>query len=40
MNAGSHTVTWNAQKFASGIYYYRIEHEKGKALTKKMLLLK
>jgi len=37
---GNHTITWNAEDFASGIYFYRIETGDSKVLTQKMLLVK
>ena len=39
MEAGSHTVTWNADKVSSGVYFYRIT-AKDFTETKKMLMLK
>ncbi|MCP4568110.1 MAG: T9SS type A sorting domain-containing protein [FCB group bacterium] len=39
MNAGQYNVVWNAEHFASGLYFYRLSH-KNQALTKKMTLLK
>ncbi|MBN1638144.1 MAG: carboxypeptidase regulatory-like domain-containing protein [Ignavibacteriales bacterium] len=39
MNAGVHTVDFNASHLSSGIYFYRIETEKFSE-TKKMILLK
>ena len=37
---GSYTVNWNAEDFASGVYFYRIKTANSIALTQKMLLLK
>ncbi|MFH1011716.1 MAG: T9SS type A sorting domain-containing protein [bacterium] len=37
--AGSHTVSWNASDFASGVYLYRLQAG-GRMQTKKMVLLK
>ena len=37
--AGVHTVDFDAGRFNSGVYYYSLESD-GKALTKKMLLIK
>jgi len=39
MEAGNHTVTWNADKVSSGVYFYRIA-AKDFTETKKMLMLK
>jgi len=39
MEAGSHTVTWNADKVSTGVYFYRIT-AKDFTETKKMLMLK
>lgn len=39
MEAGYHTVRWNAVNMSSGIYFYRIEAE-GFAATRRMVLLK
>ncbi len=39
MKAGQHQVTFDASRFASGIYYYRLESN-NKVLIKKMILLK
>jgi endoglucanase len=41
-NAGHHSVTWDAQKFASGIYYYRIKIEGTKPFekTQKLVLIR
>jgi len=39
MNAGEHTVTWNAENMASGIYVYKLI-AKGFVQTRKMILLK
>jgi hypothetical protein len=36
---GSHSTTWNAQKFPSGIYLLKMEVEKN-SITKKMLVVK
>jgi hypothetical protein len=40
MNAGSHSVTFNAADLSSGVYYYRIEAEGKFVETKQMILLK
>jgi len=37
--AGNHVITFNADKFSTGVYYYRIETEKF-THTRKMILLK
>jgi len=39
MDAGEHTVTWNAENVASGIYIYKLL-TKGFVQTRKMILLK
>jgi len=39
MEAGTHTVAWDASQYASGVYFYRITAGSFTA-TKKMLLLK
>jgi len=39
MEAGSHTVTWDASNYSSGVYFYRISAEKFSE-TKKMMMLK
>lgn len=39
MDAGSHTVRFDASKLSSGLYLYQL-NVKGKSLTKKMTLLK
>lgn len=38
-DAGSHTVTWNADPYSTGVYFYRIT-AKDFTETKKMLMLK
>lgn len=38
-NAGSHTLRWNAQGFASGVYIYQLKAN-GSRQTKKLILLK
>ncbi|GEM_PF-706225 len=37
--AGEHSVDWNASRYSSGVYFYRV-YGGGKVLTKKMTLLK
>ena len=37
---GSHEVSWNAEDYAGGMYFYRIELGGSKVLTQKMLLVK
>jgi hypothetical protein len=39
LNAGSHSLTFNGDNLASGIYYYRLESS-GNVAVKKMLLIK
>ncbi|HWR81673.1 MAG TPA: T9SS type A sorting domain-containing protein [Candidatus Deferrimicrobium sp.] len=39
MEAGSHTLTWDATPYSSGVYFYRISAN-GFSETKKMLMLK
>lgn len=39
-NAGSHTVSFDAENLSSGIYFYRLETESGFSKTNKMLLIK
>ena len=39
LNAGTHRITWNAGKFANGVYFYRLQAGEF-AQTKKLLLLK
>ena len=39
MNAGSHTVNWDAASVASGVYYYSLKTN-GEESTRKMTLLK
>ena len=39
MEAGRHTISWEASKYSSGVYFYRIS-AKDFSETKKMLLLK
>ena len=38
-NAGTHSVTFDASSFSSGVYFYRLEFD-GKSITNKMILLK
>ncbi|MHB8579240.1 MAG: T9SS type A sorting domain-containing protein [Ignavibacteriaceae bacterium] len=38
-NAGYHSIQWNANSFASGVYFYRLEAN-GIAAAKKMIFLK
>ncbi|MBU8934277.1 MAG: PKD domain-containing protein [candidate division Zixibacteria bacterium] len=38
-STGNHTATWDASRFASGVYFYRLSTET-MILTKKMVLLK
>ncbi len=37
---GTHSVTWDAARFPSGVYYYRLEVDKKIVRTKKLVLLK
>ena len=39
LQAGKHTYNFNANQFASGIYFYRIEFD-SQIITNKMILLK
>ncbi|MCP4631565.1 MAG: T9SS type A sorting domain-containing protein [candidate division Zixibacteria bacterium] len=39
LNAGQHSITWDASKYSSGIYFYKL-NAGGKAYTKRMTLLK
>jgi hypothetical protein len=39
MDAGSHTVSWDASNYSSGVYFYRISAENFTE-TKKMMMLK
>ncbi len=38
-NAGSHSITWNAQNLSSGMYFYRLSTG-GQTLTRQMTLIK
>jgi len=38
--AGSYKVNWDASGFASGVYLYRLEADKGYVQTRKLILLK
>lgn len=40
MDAGYHTIKWNAISFASGVYFYQLRMEKGAAHTNKLMLIK
>ncbi len=37
---GHYSVAWNASEFPSGVYYYRLNTDRGFAQTKKMIVLK
>ncbi len=39
LNPGTYEVEWNADKYPSGVYFYRLESNEN-ALTKKMVLIK
>ncbi|MBR9974571.1 MAG: T9SS type A sorting domain-containing protein, partial [Bacteroidetes bacterium] len=39
VNAGNHTVTFQADNLPSGLYFYRLEAQ-GRAVTKRMMLMK
>lgn len=39
-SAGSYEVEWDAREFASGVFIYQLETDKGVLLTKKLVLLK
>ncbi|MEQ8523204.1 T9SS type A sorting domain-containing protein [Gracilimonas sp.] len=38
--AGTHNFQWNAADFASGVYFYRLEMEGERSITKRLILLK
>ncbi len=38
--AGSYKIEWDARGFASGLYFYRLETDKGFVQSKKLVLLK
>jgi len=38
--AGTHKVEWNANSFASGIYFYKLATSNGYSNTKKLILMK
>jgi len=38
MKAGHHKIEWNASKYASGVYFYRIESSRFSSVKKMMLL--
>lgn len=40
VNSGSHTVEFNAEKLASGVYFYKLSINGSAVQTKKMLLMK
>ena len=39
LNAGTYEVNWNASKYTSGIYFYKLQSDRFTE-TKKMLLTK
>jgi hypothetical protein len=39
MDAGRHTVNWDASRYSSGVYFYKLDTA-GSAITKRMTLLK
>ncbi len=38
--AGNHSITFDASKLTSGVYFYRLETSDNKIITKKMVLMK
>lgn len=40
MNSGSYNVKWNAGKYSSGVYFYKLSTSDGFTETKKMILIK
>jgi photosystem II stability/assembly factor-like uncharacterized protein len=40
LNSGTHQYVWNAEKYPSGIYFYRLETSTGFRAARKMLLVK
>jgi len=40
MPAGFHSVEFNAAKYSSGVYFYRIINSKNETVTRKMILMK
>jgi endoglucanase len=40
LNSGNYKVEWYASGFSSGLYFYRLEAEKGFVQSKKLILLK
>lgn len=40
MSAGTHTISFDASRLASGIYMYRMQLEHGESFTRKMTLIK
>ena len=38
--AGTHSITWNAEQFPSGIYFARLTSENGQTQTQKLVLMK
>ncbi len=40
LSAGSHQVVFNASKFSSGVYFYKLMSDAGFVQTRKMVILK
>jgi hypothetical protein len=39
-SVGNHKIKWNASGLPSGVYFYRLESDKGFSQTKKLILVK
>lgn len=37
---GTYSVRWDSERFASGVYFYRLKQDGGAVLTRKMLIMK